>query len=137
MSTIVGQNIFAALNKKKKTASRSKDAPREDDESKAEKHAEIEKAIFAAPAAGGSNWADDSDEEWGAPAQRHADGFEDGWNTVSFTSLTTLHPVHIVLSIHQQYDQPYPLQCAYFSMLYLPCRPRRSPHPPVFRGRWM
>lgn len=55
-------------------------------ESKADKHAELEAAIFSAPSGTGlSNWADDSEEEdeWGGPSGDHAHHHEEGWEEVS------------------------------------------------------
>lgn len=73
-------NIFAALQKKK---SIKKPTFKEDvkEEPKVDKHAEIEKAIFSGTSTAISNWADDSEDEWDAPAQVPA--AEDGWNQVS------------------------------------------------------
>lgn len=70
-------NIFAALQKKK---SIKKPSTKEDvkEEPKVDKHAEIEKAIFSGPSTTISNWADDSEDEWDAPAQVPA--AEEGWN---------------------------------------------------------
>ena len=77
----MSSNIFAALAK-----SKSKKKPKADSDEKqqsAEKHAELEAAIFSAPSGAlASNWADseeEEDEEWGAP-QSHAN--EEGWEEV-------------------------------------------------------
>lgn len=75
MST-VSSNIFAALQKPSKKLSLKGDVPVE---TKAKKHAELEKAIFSAPAAAVSNWADDSDEDWEAPSRGVSEN-EEGWN---------------------------------------------------------
>lgn len=76
-----GGNIFAALTK-----SKSKKQPKEKKEeraSDADKHAALEAAIFSS-GTGGTNWADESDEEdeWGG--HHHAGhGHEEGWEAVS------------------------------------------------------
>ena len=80
MSGRVSNNIFAALQKKKKS-SKSKDAaPKEE---VVDKHAELERAIFSGPpAAIVSNWADEeSDEEWGG-SRLPGGAVEEGWNQV-------------------------------------------------------
>jgi hypothetical protein len=80
---ITSQNIFAALDtkKKKKSSSKSKDA---DDKkkkkavSKADRSAELERAIFSGPKVSITNWADTDDEDeidelpesWSAPVRR-------------------------------------------------------------------
>jgi hypothetical protein len=77
-----GKNIFAALQKKKSTkkpAAVKEDVPEEE---RVDKHAELEKAIFSAPAAGVSNWADDSEDEWEGNAHDHPAAAEEGWNQV-------------------------------------------------------
>jgi hypothetical protein len=79
MSGVLGNNIFAALSKKKKKISSKDDGGAKEEEAKVDKHAEIEKAIFSAPVGGMSNWADDLEDDWGAPAPAAAD---DGWNQV-------------------------------------------------------
>lgn len=88
MSTM-SNNIFAALQKKK---SSKKHSSKEDAamEPKEDKHAEIEKAIFAAPAGGVSNWADDDEEEWDGHVPATAGrGNEEGWNQVGRGYLRT------------------------------------------------
>lgn len=82
---ITSQNIFAALDtkKKKKSSSKSKDG---DDKkkkkvaSKADRSAELERAIFSGPKVSITNWADTDDEDeldelpesWSAPVRwRH------------------------------------------------------------------
>ena len=90
-------NIFEALQKKKSSKKVTTEAVKE--EPKVDKHAEIEKAIFSAPAAAMSNWADDSEEEWDAPV--HIAAAEEGWNQVSYRIIvlgvvTTTHiAIHI------------------------------------------
>jgi hypothetical protein len=80
MSEVVNHNIFAALGaKKKKKSNKSSDAHAERKHLE-HKTAEIEKAIFSAPAAGVSNWADESDEEWAATAMPTRG--DEGWNQV-------------------------------------------------------
>ncbi|KAK9909905.1 hypothetical protein WJX75_009245 [Coccomyxa subellipsoidea] len=79
---ITSQNIFAALDtKKKKKSSKSKDADekkKKKEVSKADRSAELERAIFSGPKVSISNWADtdeDDDfveelpESWSAPVQ--------------------------------------------------------------------
>jgi hypothetical protein len=81
MSGRASNNIFAALQKKKKAAPKPKDVDAPKEEPEVDHHAELEKAIFSsAPATGTSNWADDdSEEEWEArPAPRE----DEGWNQV-------------------------------------------------------
>jgi hypothetical protein len=75
-------NIFAALQKKKKSSGKSKDSAAAKEET-VNKQAELEKAIFASvPAAAASNWADDdSDDEWDGQAPE-ARAEEPGWNQV-------------------------------------------------------
>ena len=78
-------NIFNVLNtqpKKKDAKKKPVEAPivQETVEVSAEKKAELEKAIFGAPAFGNANWADDEDEE-----QEHGEAApeeEDGWSRV-------------------------------------------------------
>jgi len=85
MSGVVSNNIFAALQKKKKSNSKTKDETASNDEPKANKLAELEKTIFSgasAPAVG--NWADDDDDEWGGPVAGVA---EEGWNQVRLTRM--------------------------------------------------
>ncbi len=73
-------NIFAALQKKK-SVKKPKDAAPKDEEPKVDKRAELEKAIFSAPAAAMSNWADESeDDEW--DAHPPAAEMEEGWAQV-------------------------------------------------------
>lgn len=72
-----GGNIFAALAKSK---SSKKSKPKEQREDPADRHAELESAIFSQSGTGLSNWADDSeDEDWGA-TQSHTQG--EGWSEV-------------------------------------------------------
>lgn len=77
-----GSNIFAALTKTKSKKSKAPKEATEERESKADKHAELEAAIFSQSGTGLSNWADDSEdeEEWGAPHPAH---HEEGWEAVS------------------------------------------------------
>ena len=79
---ITSQNTFAALDtkKKKKSSSKSKDG---DDKkkkkvaSKADRSAELERAIFSGPKVSITNWADTDDEDeldelpeaWSAPVR--------------------------------------------------------------------
>lgn len=75
-------NIFAALTKTKSKKAKAPKEAGEERESKADKHAELEAAIFSQSGTGLSNWADDSeDEEWGAPHPAHQQ--EEGWEAVS------------------------------------------------------
>ena len=65
---ITSQNVFAALDtkKKKKSASKSKDADdkkKKKSVSKADRSAELERAIFSAPKVSITNWADTDDED--------------------------------------------------------------------------
>ncbi len=79
---ITSQNIFAALDtKKKKKSSKSKDADekkKKKEVSKADRSAELERAIFSGPKVSISNWADTDDdddfvdelpESWSAPVR--------------------------------------------------------------------
>jgi hypothetical protein len=103
---LISQNIFSALDqsKKKKKASKAKDASRDERKSKEEKHAELEKAIFSAPTAVASNWADESEDEYEA----HPEPQGDGWNQVCAAaarcSIACLHALapphysHIIIS---------------------------------------
>lgn len=92
MSTVVSQNIYAALDtKKKKKSGKSKDPEKKRSAPKVDKTAELEKAIFSQPVNALSSWADDSEEEDDhqlAPAS-------DGWNAVrvnaDFAVFGTLH----------------------------------------------
>lgn len=80
---ITSQNIFAALDtKKKKKSSKSKDAEdkkKKKELSKADRSAELERAIFSGPKVSISNWADTDDdddfadlpESWSAPVGGH------------------------------------------------------------------
>ena len=55
-------NLFAALDtKKKKKSKSSKDHDRKKKPDKAEKAAELDKAIFSQPAPTTTNWADDDE----------------------------------------------------------------------------
>ena len=90
--SLATSNLFAALDPKAKTKSKSSKGTSEDKKKKAASEApkvstqDLEKAIFGAPQLGISNWADaDSDEDeddafGGGPA-------EDGWNKVGVVSL--------------------------------------------------
>ena len=79
-------NIFAALAKTKK---QRKPKPDSDElqaaaEAKVDKHAELEKAVFAVSTGPTANWADDSEEdedEWEAGAHAQEAGGE-GWSEV-------------------------------------------------------
>lgn len=73
-------NIFAALQKSTKSKSKSKDSEaKKEKEDPAHKHAELEKAIFSAPAAGlARGWASESEDEDEHPVHQ----FGDGWNEV-------------------------------------------------------
>lgn len=79
---ITSQNVFAALDtKKKKKSSKSKDADekkKKKEASKADRSAELERAIFSGPKVSISNWADTDDdddfadelpESWSAPVR--------------------------------------------------------------------
>ena len=81
---IQSNNIFAALDTKKKKKGSSKSAEgekkKEKKVSKAERSAELERAIFSAPKVSISNWADTDDEDdfggdlpdsWGVPVCLH------------------------------------------------------------------
>jgi hypothetical protein len=83
----MSSNIFAALQKPSKKLSLKGDAPVE---TKAKKHAELEKAIFSAPAAAVSNWADDSDEDWETPSREVSEN-EDGWNQARLVASRNSH----------------------------------------------
>ena len=80
-------NIFAALSdaSKKKKSKSSKGKEGEDKPAaapKVDRHAELEKAVFAGSAGGGlSNWADESEDEgeWG---EHHPASPGDGWEEV-------------------------------------------------------
>ena len=79
-------NIFAALAKTKKQRKPKPDSDEQQAaaEAKVDKHAELEKAIFAASTGPAANWADDSEEdedEWGAGAHAQEAGGE-GWSEV-------------------------------------------------------
>lgn len=85
MSSVLGNNIFTALQKKKSKSKPKSSESSAEREPKVDKHAEIEKALFSAPAASVSNWADELDDEWGsAPAPALS---EHGWNEVSVVLL--------------------------------------------------
>jgi hypothetical protein len=74
-----GGNIFAALAKSK-SGKKSKQPKEQKEDPSADRHAELESAIFSQSGTGLSNWADDSeDEDWGAP-QSLAQG--EGWSEV-------------------------------------------------------
>lgn len=81
MSGVGSNNIFAALQQKKKKPSKAKAEPVESEVDIEEKHAELEKAIFSGAGASMSNWADSEDEFY------HAEnvGDEEGWNRVRKT----------------------------------------------------
>lgn len=66
-------NIFAALAKSK--SKKEKKPPKEDEG--ADKHAELEAAIFSKSGTGLSNWADSEDEDWGEPAPAHGEGWSE------------------------------------------------------------
>lgn len=80
---ITSQNVFAALDtrKKKKSSSKSKeseDKKKDKKASKADRSAELERAIFSGPKVNISNWADTDDEDdsgddladpWSAPVR--------------------------------------------------------------------
>lgn len=77
--SMVSQNIFAALDtRKKKKSSKSKDEDRKKVAPKADKTAELEKAVFSQPINALSSWADESDEE----EYHHHQPANDGWNAV-------------------------------------------------------
>ncbi len=80
---IQSSNIFAALDtkKKKKGSSKSQEGEKKKEKkvSKAERSAELERAIFSAPKVSISNWADTDDEDefgadlpdsWGVPVRQ-------------------------------------------------------------------
>ena len=81
----MSSNIFAALAKSKSKKKPKADSDDKQQSAEADKHAELEAAIFSAPSGAlASNWADseeeeEEDEEWGAP-QSH--GNEEGWEEV-------------------------------------------------------
>ena len=101
MSGVVGNNIFAALQKKKKS-SKPKDAASK--EEAVDKHAELEKAIFsAAPSAAATNWADDSEDEWDG-ARPPGGAEEDGWNQVRWRLMPSLLLEAKVLLYHPAYS---------------------------------
>jgi hypothetical protein len=70
---ITSQNVFAALDtKKKKKSSKSKDADekkKKKEQSKADRSAELERAIFSGPKVSISNWADTDDDDDDFPDQ--------------------------------------------------------------------
>lgn len=76
---ITSQNVFAALDtrKKKKSSSKSKEAEdkkKDKKASKADRSAELERAIFSGPKVNISNWADtDDDDDFG-------DDLPDSWS---------------------------------------------------------
>ena len=88
---ITSQNVFAALDtrKKKKSSSKSKeseDKKKDKKATKADRGAELERAIFSAPKVNISNWADtDDDDDFG-------DELPDSWSApVRFPGLMTAH----------------------------------------------
>lgn len=88
MTTIQTSNVFAALSdakKKKKSSSKSKESgDKKKKISKAERSAELERAIFAAPKVSISNWADtDEDSDADIP-------IPESWGTVRYTSILEL-----------------------------------------------
>jgi hypothetical protein len=88
---ITSQNVFAALDtrKKKKSASKSKeseDKKKDKKAFKADRSAELERAIFSGPKVNISNWADtDDDDDFG-------DNLPDSWSApVRFSGCCTPH----------------------------------------------
>ncbi len=88
---ITSQNVFAALDtrKKKKSSSKSKeseDKKKDKKATKADRSAELERAIFSAPKVNISNWADtDDDDDFG-------DELPDSWSApVRFPGFMTAH----------------------------------------------
>lgn len=88
---ITSQNVFAALDtrKKKKISSKSKEAEdkkKDKKTSKADRSAELERAIFSGPKVNISNWADtDDDDDFG-------DDLPDSWSApVRFTGCWLVH----------------------------------------------
>jgi hypothetical protein len=80
----MSSNLFAVLDKKgpKKPKEKKEDKPKKTAKKEPEiSHEELEKAIFAQPALGISNWADDDDEDDLAPTHSHQE-LEPGWSTV-------------------------------------------------------
>ena len=99
---ITSQNVFAALDtrKKKKSSSKSKeseDKKKDKKATKADRSAELERAIFSAPKVNISNWADtDDDDDFG-------DELPDSWSApVRFPGLMTAHAMPCALAyLHQ------------------------------------
>ena len=88
---ITSQNVFAALDtrKKKKISSKSKEAEdkkKDKKTSKADRSAELERAIFSGPKVNISNWADtDDDDDFG-------DDLPDSWSApVCFPGCYMVH----------------------------------------------
>ena len=88
---ITSQNVFAALDtrKKKKVSSKSKeseDKKKDKKTSKADRSAELERAIFSGPKVNISNWADtDDDDDFG-------DDLPDSWSApVRFPGCCMVH----------------------------------------------
>ena len=88
---ITSQNVFAALDtrKKKKISSKSKEAEdkkKDKKTSKADRSAELERAIFSGPKVNISNWADtDDDDDFG-------DDLPDSWSApVRFPGCCMVH----------------------------------------------
>ena len=88
---ITSQNVFAALDtrKKKKSSSTSKeseDKKKDKKAVKADRSAELERAIFSGPKVNISNWADtDDDDDFG-------DDLPDSWSApVRFPGCCTPH----------------------------------------------
>ena len=93
---ITSQNVFAALDtrKKKKSSSKSKeseDKKKDKKATKADRSAELERAIFSAPKVNISNWADtDDDDDFG-------DELPDSWSApVRFPGFMTAHAMPCV-----------------------------------------
>lgn len=92
MSQVVSQNIFEALGKKKKKSSKPSKNEEKAAPPKADKTAELEKALFSQPI-GLSSWADESDEE----EDHHAAPSGDGWNAVGWPGRLACHNRIIIL----------------------------------------
>lgn len=86
---VISHNLFSALSKSKKSKTNPKQKVKKVKEVEA-KHAELEKAIFSAPAVPMTNWADDSDEDLELPVTSGLGS--DGWNEVRWTLGALLGP---------------------------------------------
>lgn len=123
---MVSHNVFSALSKSRKSKPSSKPKPKKEKEPE-NKHAELEQAIFSAPAAPMTNWADDSEEELELPVTSGMGSGE--WNEVRGSSRVRGFP-----GAHAPGRRSGALQQASWSCMHP--RPPPGPPPPAGPSGW-